>query len=74
MRLHDGALTIVPLDLNVRIEKEKIRHTTTHVAATSLLGSTSQLSRSMESMHSDTLDSDDESEARFPSGRVLELG
>ena len=65
MRLHDSALTIVPLvDLNVRIEKEKIRRTTTHVAATSSLGSTSQLSGSMESMHSDTVDSDDESEAK----------
>jgi hypothetical protein len=77
VRLHDGALTIVPLDLNVRIEKEKIRHATTHVAATSLLGSTSQLSGSMESMHSDTVDSADESEAKVdlvPSERVLELG
>ena len=64
MHLHDGALTIIPLDLNVRIEKEKIRHTTTHVAATSLLGSTSQLSGRMESMHSDSVDSDDQSEAK----------
>ena len=64
MRLHDGALTIVPLDLNVCIEKEKIRRTTTHVAATSLLGSTSQLSGSMESVHSDTVDSGDKSEAK----------
>ena len=64
MRLHEGALTIVPLDLNVRIEKEKICHTTTHVAATSLLSLTSQLSGSMEGTHSDTIDSGDESEAK----------
>ncbi len=61
--LHDGALTIAPLDLNVRTEKEKIRPTTTHVAATSLHGSTSHLSGSMESMHSNTVDSNDDSEA-----------
>lgn len=64
VRLHDGALTIVPLDLNLRIEKEKIRPPTTHVAATSLFGSISQLSGSMEGIPSDTVDSADESKAK----------
>jgi len=64
VHLHDGALTIVPLDLNVRMEKEKLRPTTSLVAATSLHDSTSHLSGSMEIIHSDTVDSNDESEAK----------
>lgn len=65
VHLHDDTLTIVPLDLNVCIEKEKILcPTTTHVAAISFHGLTSHLSGSMESMHLDTVDSNDELEFR----------
>ncbi len=74
VRLHDGTLTIVPLNLDVRMEKEKICHTNIHVAATSLHSSTFHLSGSVET---DTVDSNDESESSWtwlPFEAASELG